>query len=293
MNWHPSASDAPFSWPPPSSDVDRIQVVDVSAAQLFRDPSTSTTPPIRRGRRRRRARSSTAMDTTTRDAWLLLACGVLVGALLPGFDRGRPFALALQASTPPTPALDTQPAPDLPATRPSLGGDVAATPAVASALGRALPTADLPTTSERPPTRARKSRRSSSPGFSRATGRAAKTESLPDARETPVRRVLAAYEQAWTRMDAGATRAIWPSAGASTLQAAFSPVIEQRLQLAGCDVGMSGDRALAICMGTLTYRSRNGGRAARVERGRWEFDLHRTADGWRIGDVDRARRPMP
>jgi len=88
-------------------------------------------------------------------------------------------------------------------------------------------------------------------------------------------------------MDSGATRALWPSADPSLLQAAFTPMSEQRLQLAACDVGMSGDRALAICLGTLRYRPRNGARAAGVERGRWEFDLQRSPDGWRITAVDR------
>jgi hypothetical protein len=107
-----------------------------------------------------------------------------------------------------------------------------------------------------------------------------------DNREIPVRRLLQAYERAWSRMDANATRALWPSVDSRTLRAAFTPISEQRLQLAACDVGMSGDRALAVCLGTLRYRPRNGAGTTRVERRRWEFDLQRSPEGWRIKTVD-------
>lgn len=288
MNWHSSASDTPFSWPPPSSDIDRIQVVEVAQAQVLRELSTATAPATRRGRRRRRVRSSTTIDRTTRDGWVMLACGLLVGALLPGFEQARPLALALQASSSSTTKAVAASDPEVQPT--AVQGDVPATPTVPTAVRAALPPAAEIAVAP-PAAGTPRPRRAAARRFSRESVRATATAVSND-RDTPVRHVLAAYEQAWTRMDADTTRALWPSAEASTLHAAFAPVSEQRLQLAGCDVGMSGDRALAICMGTLTYRPRAGNRAARVERGRWEFDLHRTADGWRIGDVDRARRPM-
>jgi hypothetical protein len=98
--------------------------------------------------------------------------------------------------------------------------------------------------------------------------------------------VLQDYERAWTRMDTQAARALWPSVDNDTLQAEFRPVSEQRLQLAACDIGMSGDRALAVCLGTLRYRPRVGDTVSRVERGRWEFELQKSPVGWHISSVE-------
>lgn len=311
----PPAGDAPFSWPPSATDLDRVEVLDVTQSLVGPagvPPSPSRPVPRARLHRPRAhpwARASTVPSARTREGWLLLASGVLIGATLPGLGQMRPTALAHEPHATPTtasassegallramqvllrgeradpPAPAPPPRPSTPAPAPVPASASGVRPA--SLSGEALPAVHREV---RPEIRTRPTRQAAwSPPRQPVTRRATRPVAVrADDGELPIRRVLHAYERAWSRMDAGATRALWPSADPSLLQAAFTPVSEQRLQLAACDVGMSGDRAVAICLGTLRYRPRNSARAAGVERGRWEFDLQRSPDGWRITAVDR------
>lgn len=318
----PPAGDAPFSWPPSANDLARVEVLDVTQSLAGRagmapSPSRPAGPRARRhaARRHARARASTAPSARTRDGWLLLASGVLIGATLPGLGQIRPTAHEPHAA--PTAAASTEGA-DLRAMQSLLRGDGGAARddrradarvavAAANEPGERAdppPPASLPPTPRPTPERvpmpenatgvqttslsAETLRAASPPSRQPGTRRTTRPAAFrTDDRELPIRRVLQAYERAWSRMDAGATRAVWPSADPSMLQAAFGSVSEQRLQLAACDLGMSGDRALAVCLGTLRYRPRNSAKAPGVGRGRWEFDLQRSPDGWRITAVDR------
>lgn len=168
-------------------------------------------------------------------------------------------------------------------------GEVEATSSAPTALEAHALTTAAPVAPSRAPVPGSPSRRA----VSRPSATAVAARANTNAREQPVRRVLEAYERAWTRMDSYAARALWPSADAGALQAAFTPVSEQRLKLAACDIGVSGDRALATCLGTLRYRPRGGDGAPRVTRGRWEFALERSPRGWQISTVDQPRRAGP
>lgn len=264
MSTSPPAGDPPFNWPPPPAELDGIDVVDVT--------TTSPTTESRIGwpRRRRTPARATAVHTRrrraarrrarTHDGWLLLAAGIVIGASLPGLGQVRSGAV-------PRPTASMV----LPIGTPA--SLVAETASVAP-----VPTVGLV------PTEAAARTTGLAPRAPRPAARRA-TSTVPhvDDAERPVRRVLEAYERAWSRMDASATRTVWPTVDDNVLQSAFAPVSEQRLRLAACDVGVSGNRALAVCLGTRQYRPLGG--TARVERGRWEIAMVRDAERWRIQDV--------
>jgi hypothetical protein len=256
-----------------------------------------------------------------RDPWLPLAAGMILGMVLPGFPQVRTTVLPTPqadgstqtvaladdhaallamrallrgetagATRTVTTAGEHVVAPSPVATSSTSAQLVSATPATPStglstAGATPLPASPgiaepIPGAVTAPPSPARRSRR------------AAKSPMVPaviqplDARDLEVRSVLQAYERAWTRMDVAATRSLWPSADAGYVQAAFEPLKEQRLELAACDVGLSGDRALAVCLGTRRFRPRAAGSNAQVERGRWEFELERSGSGWQISTVE-------
>jgi hypothetical protein len=315
MNSH-RPDDAPFNWPPAPADLDRIDILDV-ANSAGRTPAPQSTAPVlerqprRRGGKRSRRRTQSLSRMAARNGWLLLASGVLIGATLPGVVRVQTSGLgstAVAAESGPvssataaasegaalramqsllrggsgaaaSPATSV-PEPDPLVPRAAAAGIVApqvqSQPiAISASTALTTPPATMPT--------------GAAPGRSGTsnTARPMSGRTGFNAQEAPVRRVLQAYARAWTRMDAGAARALWPSADAEILQAAFRPVSEQRLRLSACQVGMSGNRALAVCLGTLRYRPRDGGSPARVQRGRWEFELARSPQGWQIDTIDR------
>ena len=109
---------------------------------------------------------------------------------------------------------------------------------------------------------------------------------MPARPEDTVLRTVTAYQEAWTRMDSAAAHAIWPSANTEALTRQFTSLREQRLHLGNCVVGTSGNRATAICPGTLRYRPRVGDHSTRTRHGTWEFQLERTPKRWVIRNVD-------
>lgn len=108
---------------------------------------------------------------------------------------------------------------------------------------------------------------------------------------TAVLQEVRRYEVAYTRMDAAATHAVWPSADRESLVRQFTGLREQYLRLERCVVEGQGDAALVTCRGTLRYRPRLGDHSTRVHRGAWRFALERRADGWVIASVDAPAEP--
>lgn len=97
--------------------------------------------------------------------------------------------------------------------------------------------------------------------------------------------IVQRYASATSRLDAGATHLVWPSADRQALVATFTALREQRLTLAGCTALVEGDRATVACRGTLRYRPRVGDHSTRVQQGRWRFALTRRSGDWVIATV--------
>lgn len=93
------------------------------------------------------------------------------------------------------------------------------------------------------------------------------------------------YEAAYTRMDAQATQAVWPTADRQQLVATFTALREQRLTLSRCVPTVTDTHATVTCRGTLRYRPRIGDHSTRLESGRWRFDLERAGAGWVVTAV--------
>jgi hypothetical protein len=98
---------------------------------------------------------------------------------------------------------------------------------------------------------------------------------------TFVREVLEQYEEAYSSLDARAASAVWPGVDSGALSRAFDGLASQRVSLGSCDVTVNGPAARATCAGTATWEPKVGG-GVRTEPRRWNFDLRKAGDAWRI-----------
>jgi hypothetical protein len=95
--------------------------------------------------------------------------------------------------------------------------------------------------------------------------------------------VLQEYSRAYERMDVRATKALYPSVDARSLQKAFEDLKAQQVRFASCGVAISssGAGANARCTGDATYRPKIGSPMHLPNR-EWTFSLEREGDGWQI-----------
>ena len=107
----------------------------------------------------------------------------------------------------------------------------------------------------------------------------------PPAPETAVQTALGRYRAAYQALDAGAARAVWPSADTRALRKAFEGLEKQELVFDSCQVSVSDARAMASCRGIASYVPRFGNRARRDDQRQWEFTLTRVDDAWLIDTV--------
>lgn len=115
---------------------------------------------------------------------------------------------------------------------------------------------------------------------------AAAAPSAPSSARPVIVEVLQRYQAAYSSMDVGATRAVWPSVDGRALERAFGTLQEQDLALGACDISIDQDRATAVCPGTVRYRPKVGNTAPQRRNGRWEVQLDRGARGWAITGVN-------
>lgn len=94
--------------------------------------------------------------------------------------------------------------------------------------------------------------------------------------------VLAQYADAFGRLDAEATKAVYPTVNYVALRRAFDQLQTQRLTFQSCETTISGRDAYARCQGEASYRPRIGRPTVRRASGVWTFDLAKADDGWQI-----------
>jgi hypothetical protein len=93
--------------------------------------------------------------------------------------------------------------------------------------------------------------------------------------------VLRRYETAYSRLDAAAAGAVWPSLDRRALARAFEGLESQQISFGKCDVTIAGGSAQADCTGTAQWTPKVGGGAQRASR-RWRFTLRNQAGEWVI-----------
>jgi hypothetical protein len=109
------------------------------------------------------------------------------------------------------------------------------------------------------------------------------------AQATDTRAVLGTlhrYEEAFSTLDSEAAQHVWPDVNVKALDRAFDQLAQQSFDLRACDVGVTGERAEAMCTGTASYARKVGNKAMRVESRRWRFTLRRNSGEWLIERVD-------
>jgi hypothetical protein len=99
--------------------------------------------------------------------------------------------------------------------------------------------------------------------------------------ESLVRAALGRYETAYSRLDAAAAGAVWPSVDRRALARAFDGLASQTVRLDRCDVRLNGATAQADCTGIAQWTPKVGG-GNRTAARRWRFDLKHTGSDWLI-----------
>jgi hypothetical protein len=100
-----------------------------------------------------------------------------------------------------------------------------------------------------------------------------------------VRGVLHRYADAYTRLDAAAAQAVWPSVNRAALSRAFGDLAEQEIALGTCNIDVRDAVARASCAGSATWAPKVGSGGARTDTRRWSFELHKSNDGWLISEA--------
>ena len=93
------------------------------------------------------------------------------------------------------------------------------------------------------------------------------------------------YARAYSRLDASAARAVWPSVDERALSNAFAGLASQALDFDGCSIDVRGAAAHATCRGTASYVPKVGNGRPRIEPRTWRFELRRDGDVWTIADA--------
>jgi hypothetical protein len=103
--------------------------------------------------------------------------------------------------------------------------------------------------------------------------------------EDHIRTTLAELRAAYSQLDAGAAREVWPSVDVDALARAFDGLKAQELRFDHCDVTVNGPRARAACTGEAVYVPRVGGPGSTSAARAWIFELTRRRERWTIASA--------
>ena len=101
-----------------------------------------------------------------------------------------------------------------------------------------------------------------------------------------IQQVLGQYRNAFSVLDSGAAKAVWPSVDARALGRAFDCLEEQAFEFNRCDIAVTGARATASCAGRTRYVPKVGNRSPHYEPREWRFNLRKVDEAWLIEQVD-------
>jgi len=100
-----------------------------------------------------------------------------------------------------------------------------------------------------------------------------------------IERTLGRYRNAFSDLDVGAARQVWPTVDERALRRAFDGLETQDLSFDACLIDVTGLRAEASCSGTASYVRKIGGNDTHVERRQWKFSLRKVSNEWLIDAV--------
>ena len=103
--------------------------------------------------------------------------------------------------------------------------------------------------------------------------------------EDQIRTTLAELQAAYSQLDAGAAREVWPSVDVDALARAFDGLRSQELRFDHCDVTVDGGRARAACSGEALYVPRAGDPGTSSAARAWTFELRRIRERWMIASA--------
>lgn len=101
-----------------------------------------------------------------------------------------------------------------------------------------------------------------------------------------VNEALTAYARAYSQLDAGAARQVWPTVNERALARAFASLSSQDIAFDDCRIDVRGGTASADCSGRASYTGKVGSRAPRTEARQWHFELRRDGAEWKIDSAD-------
>ena len=93
--------------------------------------------------------------------------------------------------------------------------------------------------------------------------------------EADIRSTLTRFRTAYSQLDAGAARDVWPSVDARALERAFQSLKSQDLRFDSCKMTVTGARAQAACKGRAVYVPRIGDQSPRFTAREWAFELRK------------------
>lgn len=103
--------------------------------------------------------------------------------------------------------------------------------------------------------------------------------------EADIRSTLTRFRAAYSQLDAGAARDVWPSVDRRALERAFQSLKSQDLRFDQCSLKVTGARAQAACKGRATYVPRIGDQSPRFMTREWTFELQKASERWTIASA--------
>lgn len=252
----------------------------------------TTQPVIARGAPRSPARIPRVRSRTYRSMLLTMSAMALLtiaaaAAFVEVWMRGAtplpksewpvpPSLLSALPSTVPNPGLAAPLLEALPASAPALEAAPAATlrQAPAAAVHQA------PSESTPAPV---------APSAARVESRAVAAE-VPappgDGEVSAILSVLDRYRLAFSSLNAGSVRAVWPAADVRALARDFAGIRRQTFAFDNCRIDAQGVQAEAVCTGRVSLVTRAGAQEPNIQSRRWTFTLVNDTGAWRIRSVN-------
>jgi hypothetical protein len=94
--------------------------------------------------------------------------------------------------------------------------------------------------------------------------------------------VLGQYRRALTELDSAAVAAVWPTVDRQALNREFNGLSRQEITFTSCQMSVNGALGSAACTGQALLIAKAGNRTPAPTERRWEFQLRKSVDTWRI-----------
>lgn len=103
--------------------------------------------------------------------------------------------------------------------------------------------------------------------------------------------VLERYRLAFSSLNPGSVRTVWPSADTRALTRQFAAVKRQTFAFDNCRIDVQGVHAEAICDGRISLVTKGSSAEASIQTRRWMFTLAYQTNAWKIRTVVTSPTP--